>query len=270
MEKSHKNFKLKKNAYRDIVIPNFGTMEEYQIFLNDLIVKKNYEVEKGNFVEADELKHKIEECKDFFTNEKRELFKKKQIGEIDSVNNNYTSEVNEFDNKWKKLFFDFETKSSLAVEKLVKKNADEIKQLEETVDKEAKNIKFTSYYKKLIEMQDKLVEKEKYLEAQIIRDRILKVKESEIDKYLKEELIKYNSQVSKLNKHHDIELNSLKKRIEKERLNLQRDKLKESQDLEFKYKSNKIKIEVKQRLEKKNFIEEIKHEKDQKEKKDMK
>lgn len=210
-------------------------------------------------MEAEELKSKIQEAKNFFTNEKKELFKQKQTKEFENVSNEHKSEVREFELKWKKVFSEFETRSNLAVEKLEKKNADEIKTLSDTVDKDATNIKFSSYCEKIIEMEMKLVEKEKFIDAQKIRDRVMKVKENEIQKYLKDQVIKYNTQVGKLNKLHDVELKNLKKKIEEERLNLERERIKESQEIEFKFKSRKIETEVKQRHDKKVFDNEIKN-----------
>mmetsp|Transcript_10016 Transcript_10016/g.10332 ORF Transcript_10016/g.10332 Transcript_10016/m.10332 type:complete len:331 (+) Transcript_10016:1-993(+) len=252
--------KLKKSAYRDIVIPNFSTMEEYQDFLNDLQSKKQEEVNKGSYVEAEELRLKILETKNYFTNEKKEMFKNKQHKEVDNVHSEYSQIMNDFNNKWKKVFFEFETKSNLATEKLLKKNQEEMRTLSDIIDKEAANIKFSSYYDKIVEMENKLVVKERYLEAQKIRNRVEKVKDGEIQKYLKDQVIKYNTQVSKLNKLHDNEMKNLKKKIEEERINLERERVKELHDIDFTFKSKKIEVEVKQRHDKKKFEVEIKSE----------
>ena len=165
--------------------------------------------------------------------------------------------MQEFNDKWKKIFYEFETKANQAIEKLIEKNLEEMRSLSSTIDKEAKNIKFSSYYEKIVDMENKLVEKEKFLDAQKIRDRVLKVKENEIEKYIKDQLVKYNSQVTKLNKIHDKEIKNLKKRIEEDRLDQERERVKELAEIDFAFKSTKIEVEVKQRSDKKEFEKKI-------------
>lgn len=222
--------------------------------------KKQKEVAGGNYVEANVIKSKIEEAKNYFTNEKKESFKQKQNKEVENVIIEQEKIMTDFNNKWKKVFSEFETKSNLAIEKLDKKNVEEIKQLNDSIDKNATNIKFSSYYNKMVDMEMKLVSKEKYLDAQKIRERVLKVKEIEIQKYLKDQVVKFNTQVSMLNKLHENELKNLKKKIEEERVNLERDRVKELHLIDFNFKSKKIEVEVKQRHDKKEFDVNIKEE----------
>ena len=224
------------------------------------------EVNKGNYQEAEKIRLKVLEAKNYFSNEKKTHFKHKQKKESESVQSEFNRVMNDFNLKWKKTFYEFETRNNLAIEKLLKKNQEEIKSLKETIDKDADNIKFSSYYEKLVDMETKLANKEKYLEAEKIRNRVLTVKENEIKKYLKDEVIKYNTHVSKLNKTHDLEMKDLKKRIEEERLNLERERVKELQEINFNYKSKKIEVDVKQRHDKKQFEDELKEEKTQMEK----
>lgn len=257
MQQFENNQKSKTSKYRSIIIPNFNTMEEYNDFIEDLTKKKQELVSKSLFNDAEEIKLKIIDAKSYFTKEKRDHFKNKQQKEVEGVSAEFQNKINYFELNWKKEFEQFGTKSKLAIEKLQKKNDDDMRRLSNEIDKDAKNIKYSNHYLKLIELKEKLIAKEKYIEAEKIKNKIISIRESEIDKYIKIQLTRYNDQVTRLTKVHLNELDKLKKKIEMEKLEMERKRVDELHNLTFSYKSRKIELDVKQRHEKKEFESEI-------------
>ena len=79
-----------------------------------------------------------------------------------------------FNEKWKRELNEFEAKSVLSLENLQKKNDYDLRRMNQEIDKDAKKIKFSSYVDNLVEFKKKLLEKDKYLEADKINEKMMR------------------------------------------------------------------------------------------------
>lgn len=181
--------------------------------------------------------------------------RKKQLGqqhtvEIESLDNSYKNELDDFNNLWDDKFKKLEDKSKSLEDSLNQKHNRQMNELYEFLEmKLPKNVKFSKSYLELKSQEGNLVKLGKFKEAALIKKKIDEVEKFDNDKFNKDKYEKIKSESVRTANKHMNEKASLRKKIEIEFEVLKKERQTNLEKLLLKYKNRKAELENQQKLE---------------------
>lgn len=181
--------------------------------------------------------------------------RKKQLGqqhsiEIDSLDNSYKTELDEFNNQWDNKFKKLEEKSKSLEDTLNEKHNRQMNELYEFLElKLPKNVKYSKSYLELKNQEENLVKLGKFKEAASIKKKIDEVEKFDNDKFNKDKYDKIKSESVRTANKHMNEKASLRKKIEIEFEVLKKERQTNLEKLLLKYKNRKAELENQQKQE---------------------
>ena len=207
--------------------------------IKQLMEEKEQLVQQGKYLEADQIKIKIEQMKKGKNTEKIGNLHENQVQERKNLENDYETERKELEEKWDKKIQEFVEKGKKEEKELVETHN---KKMEEYISKltaEYPRIKYSTEYLNGRVQENKLAKQERYKEAaqkKLIND---KMQQQENEKYESERSENINKNAETLGIKQEQDLNVLRARLARiyDKLVVKKDK--ELETLDNKYKGKK-------------------------------
>jgi hypothetical protein len=138
-----------------------------------------------------------------------------QSYEMDSLEQTYRKEVDEFNGIWDKKISDFDEESKTSEETLRTKHAKDLQEYEAEIEK--KNFKPSKQSKVFIELrhqEDALVKQERYKEAQLIKKKVDHVEKHDSEQWSKVKNEKVETASDNLRAKQELEYNAFRKKVD--------------------------------------------------------
>ena len=221
---------------------NNNPFNEDQLLLMQLMQEKEKLVSEGKYLEANEIKAKIDKLRKSNRNMRTQTLNLIQNKQNEELEENYNQEYQKLSDLWdNKLLSFIENGNKIEDELALNQNS----KLEELINELTSNyppIKFSSEYLNLKQIEKNLVKQERYQEANYYKSKCDKLEKEEIEKYNKERSDKIHKKAEALGLKFENEKKVLKEKLDRnfELLKVQRDK--ELKQITSKYKNRKTEL----------------------------
>ena len=212
--------------------------EQYQS-LKELLEEKERLVAEGKYLEADEIKEKIEAMKKDSSYQKNDALYENQEKERQDLENDYESERRELEDKWDKKIQEFVESGKKMEEDLVELHNQKMEEYVTTLTKNYPRIKYSPEYLNGRVQENKLAKQERYKEAAARKKINDELQEQENEKYEYERSENINKNAESLGIKQEQDLNVLRARLARNYDLLVSHKDKELDRLDNKYKNKK-------------------------------
>ena len=221
---------------------NNNPFNEDQLLLMQLMQEKEKLVLEGKYLEANEIKAKIDKLRKSNRNMRTQTLNLIQNKQNEELEENYSQEYQKLSDLWdNKLLSFIENGNKMEDELALNQNS----KLEELINDLTSNyppIKFSSEYLNLRQIEKNLVKQERYQEANYYKSKCDKLEKEETEKYNKERSDKIHKKAEALGLKFENEKKVLKEKLDRnfELLKVQRDK--ELKQITSKYKNRKFEL----------------------------
>jgi hypothetical protein len=221
---------------------NNNPFNEDQLLLMQLMQEKEKLVLEGKYLEANEIKAKIDKLRKSNRNMRTQTLNLIQNKQNEELEENYSQEYQKLSDLWdNKLLSFIENGNKMEDELALNQNS----KLEELINDLTSNyppIKFSSEYLNLRQIEKNLVKQERYQEANYYKSKCDKLEKEETEKYNKERSDKIHKKAEALGLKFENEKKVLKEKLDRnfELLKVQRDK--ELKQITSKYKNRKTEL----------------------------
>ncbi len=221
---------------------NNNPFNEDQLLLMQLMQEKEKLVLEGKYLEANEIKAKIDKLRKSNRNMRTQTLNLIQNKQNEELEENYSQEYQKLSDLWdNKLLSFIENGNKMEDELALNQNS----KLEELINDLTSNyppIKFSSEYLNLRQIEKNLVKQERYQEANYYKSKCDKLEKEETERYNKERSDKIHKKAEALGLKFENEKKVLKEKLDRnfELLKVQRDK--ELKQITSKYKNRKTEL----------------------------
>ena len=221
---------------------NNNPFNEDQLLLMQLMQEKEKLVLEGKYLEANEIKAKIDKLRKSNRNMRTQTLNLIQNKQNEELEENYSQEYQKLSDLWdNKLLSFIENGNKMEDELALNQNS----KLEELINDLTSNyppIKFSSEYLNLRQIEKNLVKQERYQEANYYKSKCDKLEKEETERYNKERSDKIHKKAETLGLKFENEKKVLKEKLDRnfELLKVQRDK--ELKQITSKYKNRKTEL----------------------------
>ena len=212
--------------------------DQYQS-LKELIEEKEKLVAEGKYLEADEIKQKIEEMKKDSSYQKNDALYESQEKERQDLENDYETERKELEEKWDKKIQEFVEQGKKMEEELVESHNKKMEEYITTLTTNYPRIKYSTEYLNGRVQENKLVKQERYKEAAARKKINDQLQEQENEKYEFERSENINKNAESLGLKQEQDLNVVRARLARNYDLLVSHKEKDLDRLDNKYKNKK-------------------------------
>lgn len=212
--------------------------EQYQS-LKELLEEKERLVAEGKYLEADEIKQRIEDMKKDSSYQKNDALYENQEKERQDLENDYESERRELEDKWDKKIQEFVEQGKKMEEELVELHNQKMEEYVTTLTKNYPRIKYSPEYLNGRVQENKLAKQERYKEAAARKKINDELQEQENEKYEYERSENINKNAESLGIKQEQDLNVLRARLARNYDLLVSNKEKDLDRLDNKYKNKK-------------------------------
>lgn len=212
--------------------------EQYQS-LKELLEEKERLVAEGKYLEADEIKQRIEDMKKDSSYQKNDALYENQEKERQDLENDYESERRELEDKWDKKIQEFVEQGKKMEEELVELHNQKMEEYVTTLTKNYPRIKYSPQYLNGRVQENKLAKQERYKEAAARKKINDELQEQENEKYEYERSENINKNAESLGIKQEQDLNVLRARLARNYDLLVSHKEKDLDRLDNKYKNKK-------------------------------
>ena len=212
--------------------------DQYQS-LKELIEEKEKLVAEGKYLEADEIKQKIEEMKKDSSYQKNDALYESQEKERQDLENDYETERKELEEKWDKKIQEFVEQGKKMEEELVESHNKKMEEYITTLTTNYPRIKYSTEYLNGRVQENKLVKQERYKEAAARKKINDQLQEQENEKYEFERSENINKNAESLGLKQEQDLNVVRARLARNYDLLVSNKEKDLARLDNKYKNKK-------------------------------
>lgn len=220
-----------------------------------LEIEKTESIKASNYDYTDQINQKIDEMKKSLSQERKKQLIMQHNIEVDSLDNSYKAELEDFNISWDERFAKLEDKSKTMEDSLNEKHDDQMKKLYEYLEnKLPKNVKFSKAYLDARNQEENLVKLGRFKEASQLKRKLEELERADTDKFNKEKYEKIKSESVKTANKHMTEKTALRKKIETEFEILKKERQTNLERLLLKYKNRKGELENQQKQEL-NFLE---------------
>ena len=212
--------------------------EQYQS-LKELLEEKEKLVAEGKYLEADEIKQKIEEMKKDSSYQKNDALYESQEKERQDLENDYETERKELEEKWDKKIQDFVEQGKKMEEELVEAHNKKMEEYITTLTTNYPRIKYSPEYLNGRVQENKLAKQERYKEAAARKKINDQLQEQENEKYELERNENINKNAETLGLKQEQDLNVVRARLARNYDLLVSHKEKDLDRLDNKFKNKK-------------------------------
>ena len=212
---------------------------EDQLLLMQLIQEKEKLVSEGKYLEANEIKAKIDKLRNSNRNMRKETLNLIQNKQSEELEENYNSEYQRISDMWDNRLLSFIENGNKIEDELAQNQISKIEELINNLTSNYPIIKYSKEYLNLKQIEKNLVKQERYQEANYYKSKCDKLEKEETEKYNKERNDKIHKKVEALGLKFENEKKVLREKLDRnfELLKVQRDK--ELKHITNKYKNRK-------------------------------
>ena len=186
--------------------PNFNEIKE-------LMEEKERLVQEGKYLEAEEIKQKINALKKGTSNQKTGELHESQIKERETLEGDYESERKELEEKWDKKIKEFVEEGKKQEKELIELHNKKMEEYISKLTSEYPRIKYSTEYLNGRVQENKLAKQERYKEAAQKKIANDKMQQKENEKYEQERSENINKNAESLGVKQEQDLNVLRARL---------------------------------------------------------
>ena len=219
---------------------NNNTLNEDQLILMQLLQEKEKLVSEGKYLEANEIKSKIDKLRKSNKNMRTQTLNLIQNKQNEDLEENYNLEYQNVSDMWDNKLLSFIENGNKLEEELVQNQNNKLEELINELTSNYPSIKFSKEYLNLKQIEKNLVKQERYQEANYYKEKCDKLEMEENEKYNKERNDNIRKKVESFGLKFENEKKVLREKLDRnfELLKVQRDK--ELKQITFKYRNRKI------------------------------
>ena len=219
---------------------NNNTLNEDQLILMQLLQEKEKLVSEGKYLEANEIKSKIDQLRKSNKNMRTQTLNLIQNKQNEDLEENYNLEYQNVSDMWDNKLLSFIENGNKLEEELVQNQNNKLEELINELTSNYPSIKFSKEYLNLKQIEKNLVKQERYQEANYYKEKCDKLEMEEIEKYNKERNDNIRKKVESFGLKFENEKKVLREKLDRnfELLKVQRDT--ELKQITFKYRNRKI------------------------------
>lgn len=225
-------------------------INEIIAYLEKLELEKAESIKASNYDYTEQINQKITEMKKSLVAEKKKQLMEQHNIEIQSLDNAYKNELDEFNVAWDEKFKKLEEKSKNLEDSLNEKHNKQMNELYEYLEmKLPKNVKYSKTYLDTKNQEENLVKLGRFKEAAIMKKKLEEIERTDTEKFNKDKYERIKAESVKTANKHMNEKNTLRKKIETEFEILRKDRQSNLEKLLLKYKNRKTDLENQQKQE---------------------
>ena len=219
---------------------NNNPFNEDQLLLMQLMQEKEKLVSEGKYLEANEIKSKIDKLRKSNKNMRTQTLNLIQNKQNEDLEENYNLEYQNVSDMWDNKLLSFIENGNKLEEELVQNQNNKLEELINELTSNYPSIKFSKEYLNLKQIEKNLVKQERYQEANYYKEKCDKLEMEEIEKYNKERNDNIRKKVESFGLKFENEKKVLREKLDRnfELLKVQRDT--ELKQITFKYRNRKI------------------------------
>ena len=219
---------------------NNNPLNEDQLILMQLLQEKEKLVSEGKYLEANEIKSKIDQLRKSNKNMRTQTLNLIQNKQNEDLEENYNLEYQNVSDMWDNKLLSFIENGNKLEEELVQNQNNKLEELINELTSNYPSIKFSKEYLNLKQIEKNLVKQERYQEANYYKEKCDKLEMEEIEKYNKERNDNIRKKVESFGLKFENEKKVLREKLDRnfELLKVQRDT--ELKQITFKYRNRKI------------------------------
>ena len=197
---------------------------------------------EGKYLEANEIKTKIDKLRNSNRNMRTETLNLIQNKQSEELEENYNSEYERISDMWDNRLLSFIENGNKIEDKLAQNQISKLEELINHLTSNYPTIKYSKEYLNLKQIEKNLVKQERYQEANYYKSKCDKLEKEEIEKYNKERSDKIHKKAEALGLKFENEKKVLREKLDRnfELLKVQRDK--ELKHITNKYKNRKTEL----------------------------
>ena len=197
---------------------------------------------EGKYLEANEIKTKIDKLRNSNRNMRTETLNLIQNKQNEELEENYNSEYQRISDMWDNRLLSFIENGNKIEDKLAQNQISKLEELINHLTSNYPTIKYSKEYLNLKQIERNLVKQERYQEANYYKSKCHKLEKEETKKYNKERNDKIHKKVEALGLKFENEKKDLREKLDRnfELLKVQRDK--ELKHITNKYKNRKTEL----------------------------
>ncbi len=221
---------------------NNNPFNEDQLLLMQLIQEKEKLVSEGKYLEANEIKSKIDKLRKSNRNMRTQTLNLIQNKQNEELEENYNLEYQKVSDMWDNKLLSFIENGNKLEDELAQNQNSKLEELINELTSNYPSIKFSREYLNLKQIEKNLVKQERYQEANYYKSKCDKLEKEETEKYNKERNDKIHKKVEALGLKFENEKKVLREKLDRnfELLKVQRDK--ELKHITNKYKNRKTEL----------------------------
>lgn len=188
---------------------NIPDISEYLQFLN---IEKLKLADEGRYVEAEQLKRKIQNLKNQIDNTTLKNIESQHEIEMRFLQEECDKELGEFQSWWDSKFSDFEQKAKLEENVTNENHSNEMKELLQYIEEVLPKVYFLKYSKEYLDLRQiefNMKKQEMYMEANMIKMQADMIQRNEIEKFNKEKESMIKGKMDKLIRKQTLEKNAI-------------------------------------------------------------
>ena len=219
---------------------NNNPLNEDQLILMQLLQEKEKLVSEGKYLEANEIKSKIDQLRKSNKNMRTHTLNLIQNKQNEDLEENYNLEYQNVSDMWDNKLLSFIENGNKLEEELVQNQNNKLEELINELTSNYPSIKFSKEYLNLKQIEKNLVKQERYQEANYYKEKCDKLEMEENEKYNKERNDNIRKKVESFGLKFENEKKVLREKLDRnfELLKVQRDT--ELKQITFKYRNRKI------------------------------
>ncbi len=219
---------------------NNNPLNEDQLILMKLLQEKEQLVSEGKYLEANEIKSKIDQLRKSNKNMRTHTLNLIQNKQNEDLEENYNLEYQNVSDMWDNKLLSFIENGNKLEEELVQSQNNKLEELINELTSNYPSIKYSKEYLNLKQIEKNLVKQERYQEANYYKEKCDKLEMEENEKYNKERNDNIRKKVESFGLKFENEKKVLREKLDRnfELLKVQRDK--ELKQITFKYRNRKI------------------------------
>jgi hypothetical protein len=221
---------------------NNNPFNEDQLILMQLIQEKEKLVSEGKYLEANEIKSKIDKLRKSNRNMRTQTLNLIQNKQNEELEENYNLEYQKVSDMWDNKLLSFIENGNKLEDELAQNQNSKLEELINDLTSNYPSIKFSREYLNLKQIEKNLVKQERYQEANYYKSKCDKLEREEIEKYNKERSDNIRKKADAMGLKFENEKKVLREKLDRnfELLKVQRDK--ELKQITSKYKNRKTEL----------------------------
>jgi len=230
---------------------NEHSVEEIEVYLQQLEKIKRQYSEECNYIEADKINEKIKQIKSTLNLKKKKNLENQHINEVNLLEENFSKDMEMYNGNWEQKMKDFEEYSRKTEEDMNARHKNDMetlaKQLESNV---VTNVKYPPEYLDLRRSEQILSRQQRFKEAEFVKQKRLALERDTIQKTNSHKNDKFKGKLENLAHKQLLEKQALRKKIESTLDEMEKERKRGDDNMSHKYNNRRQVLLTQQHQEK--------------------